>query len=145
RAVTCAMRRGGAELTAVDFLAAATSQSDYPLPGFASLVHAELGSPPCEIATLHGVCASGVMALKTAALHVDSGRQTAVACASEFASRLFKSTRFEAQADVRRGSLGFDVEFLRWMLSDGAGAAVLRNAPPASGLAFEINWIELKS
>jgi 3-oxoacyl-[acyl-carrier-protein] synthase-3 len=145
RAVKCAVERGGLNLAAVDFLAAATSQSDHPLPGFASMVHAEMGSPPCEIATLHGVCASGVMALKTAALHVGNGKRTAVACASEFASRLFKSSRFDAQERVRNGSLGFDVEFLRWMLSDGAGAAVLRSAPDAPGLCFEVEWIELKS
>jgi 3-oxoacyl-[acyl-carrier-protein] synthase-3 len=145
RAVRDAVDRGGHDLAAVDFLAAATSQADHPLPGFASMVHAELGSPACEIATLHGVCASGVMALKTAMLHLGSGKQTAVACASEFASRLFKSSRFEAQEHVRRGSLGFDVEFLRWMLSDGAGAAVLRGAPDVPGLCFEVEWIELKS
>lgn len=145
RAARCALERNGQDLASVDFLAAATSQSDYPLPGFASLVHAELGCPPCEIATLHGVCASGVMALKTAMLHVGGGKRTAVACASEFASRLFKASRFEAQESVRRGPLGFDVEFLRWMLSDGAGAAVLRNAPDAAGPCFEIDWIELKS
>jgi len=144
-AVRSAVGRGGLDLADVDFLAAATSQSDHPLPGFASLVHAELGSPSCEIATLHGVCASGVMALKTAALHVRGGKRTAVACASEFASRLFKASRFEAQEKVRDGSLGFDVEFLRWMLSDGAGAAVLRNAPAASGLSLEVDWIELRS
>jgi 3-oxoacyl-[acyl-carrier-protein] synthase III len=145
RAVRCAIERGGHDLATVDFLAAATSQGDHPLPGFASMVHAELGSPACEIATLHGVCASGVMALKTAMLHVGSGKRMAVACASELASRLFKSSRFEAQEHVRRGSLGFDVEFLRWMLSDGAGAAVLQRAPDVPGLCFEVDWIELKS
>jgi 3-oxoacyl-[acyl-carrier-protein] synthase III len=142
RAVTCAVERAGLQLTDVDFLAAAT---DHPLPGFASMVHAEMGSPPCEIATLHGVCASGVMALKTAALHVGNGKQTVVACASEFASRLFKASRFEAQPQAANGSLGFDVEFLRWMLSDGSGAAVLRNAPDMEGLGFAVDWIELKS
>ena len=145
RAVRCAVERAGLQLTDVDFLAAATAQSDHPLPGFASMVHAEMASPPCEIATLHGVCASGVMALKTASLHVGNGKQAAVACASEFASRLFKASRFEAQREVGDGSLGFDVEFLRWMLSDGSGAAVLRNAPDMDGLGFAIDWIELKS
>ncbi|MGH9146719.1 MAG: beta-ketoacyl-ACP synthase III, partial [Vicinamibacterales bacterium] len=145
RAVRCAVERGGVNLADVDFLAAATSQGDHPLPGFASMVHAEMGSPPCEIATLHGVCASGVMALKTTWLQVGNGKRTAVACASEFASRLFKSTRFEAQQKVRHGPLGFDVEFLRWMLSDGAGAAVLQKMPDVAGLCFEVEWIELKS
>ncbi len=123
-----------------DFLGVATSQGDYPLPGFASMVHGELKTPPCEIATFHGVCASGVMALRAAALQVKDGRSSAVACASEFASRLFKATRFEAQSE---GPLDFDTEFLRWMLSDGAGAALLQ--PNPGKLALEIEWIEIVS
>ena len=145
-AVRDALARGSQEMSEVDFLAAATSQGDFPLPGFASMVHAELDIPPCEIATLHGVCASGVMALKTAMLQVlGGGKKTAVACASEFASRLLKSTRFEAQEKVKTLSLSFDTEFLRWMLSDGAGAAVLQGSPSSAGLCYEIEWIELKS
>jgi 3-oxoacyl-[acyl-carrier-protein] synthase-3 len=145
-AVRDAITRGALDLADIDFLASATSQADFPLPGFGSMVHAEIGAPSCEIATLHGVCASGVMALKSAMLQILSGgKNTAVACASEFASRLFKSTRFEAQDKVKAGALSFDSEFLRWMLSDGAGAAVLRNAPEPAGLSFEIEWIELKS
>ena len=141
-----AILQGGVNLRDIDFLAAATSQGDFPLPGFASMVHAELGLPSCEIATLHGVCASGVMALKSAMLQtLSGGKRTSVACASEFASRLFKSTRYEAQRDVEAKALSFDTEFLRWMLSDGAGAAVIQNAPAPTGLSFEIEWIELKS
>jgi len=146
RAVTSAMEHGGLDVGDIDFLAAATSQGDFPLPGFASMVHGELKFPPCEIATLHGVCASGVMALKAAMLQVLSGgKRHAVACASEFASRLFKSTRFESQRKVREDGLSFDTEFLRWMLSDGAGAAVLGNSPSRVPLCFEIEWIELTS
>jgi 3-oxoacyl-[acyl-carrier-protein] synthase-3 len=145
-AARVAIDRAGLEVADVDFLAAATSQGDFPLPGFASMVHAELKAPPCEIATLHGVCASGVMALKSAMLQVLSGgKQHAVACSSEFASRLFKATRFEAQQRVQEDGLPFDTEFLRWMLSDGAGAAVLENSPSDTRDCFEIEWIELKS
>src|SRR5262249_17358175 len=53
RAVRDALERSSIDVADVDFLAAATSQGDFPLPGFASMVHAELGIPPCEIATLH--------------------------------------------------------------------------------------------
>jgi 3-oxoacyl-[acyl-carrier-protein] synthase-3 len=145
-AVRSAVQRAGLDLDAIDFLAAATSQGDLPIPGFASMVHGELASPACEIATLHGVCASGVMALKSAMLQIQSGgKRHAVACASEFPSRLFKSTRFEAQREAREHGLGFDTEFLRWMLSDGAGAAVLGDGPAAAGLCLRIEWIELLS
>jgi 3-oxoacyl-[acyl-carrier-protein] synthase-3 len=104
------------------------------------MVHGELKTPPCEIATFHGVCASGVMALRAATLQVNDGRTSAVACASEFSSRLFKATRFEAQGS---GPLDFDTEFLRWMLSDGAGAALLQ--PNPAKLALEVEWIEIVS
>lgn len=141
-----AIERAGLELWDIDFLGAATSQGDFPLPGFASMVHGELKAPPCEIATLHGVCASGLMALKSAMLQVQTGeKRHAVACASEFPSRLFKASRFDAQESVRDEGLGFDSEFLRWMLSDGAGAAVLSPCPSGSGLCFEIQWIDLIS
>lgn len=74
-AVRAALSGASRPLDAIDFLAASTSQGDFPLPGFASMVHGELRMPPCEIATLHGVCASGVMALKTAALQVAAGEK----------------------------------------------------------------------
>lgn len=145
-AVRNALQRAGLDLDEIDFLAATTSQGDFPLPGFASMVHGELKSPPCEIATLHGVCASGIMALKSALLRIASGnKRHAVVCASEFPSRLFKSTRFEAQRVVREEGLSFDTEFLRWMLSDGAGAAILGDSPANAGLSFAIEWIELLS
>lgn len=146
RAARQAIERAGLELADIDFLAAATSQGDLPLPGFASMVHGELQCPPCEIASLHGVCASGMMALKSALLQVTGGgKHHAVVCASEFASRLFKSTRFEDQKSVREKGLPFDTEFLRWMLSDGAGAALLSDLPIRAGMCFEIEWIDLVS
>jgi 3-oxoacyl-[acyl-carrier-protein] synthase III len=144
-AVRHALGRTRLDLGEMDFLAAATSQGDFPLPGFASMVHGELQSPPCEIATVHGVCASGIMALKAAMLQVlHEQKRHAVACASEFPSRLFKATRFDAQTAVQQDGLSFDAEFLRWMLSDGAGAAVLQDAPEAR-LCLRIEWIELLS
>jgi 3-oxoacyl-[acyl-carrier-protein] synthase-3 len=145
-AIRTAVERASLDLEGIDFLAAATSQGDLPIPGFASMVHGELKSPPCEIATLHGVCASGVMAFKSAMLQILNGdKRHAVVCASEFPSRLFKSSRFEAQRAVREEGLSFDTEFLRWMLSDGAGAAVLSGSPAASGLSLQIEWVELLS
>ncbi|MBI4902328.1 MAG: iron-containing redox enzyme family protein [Acidobacteria bacterium] len=140
-AIRNALENSSVNAESVDFLAAATAQGDLPLPGFASMVHGELQTPPCEIASLHGVCASGMMALRAAALQVEAGhKRVAVSCASEFPSRLFKSTRFEAQGEH---SPEFDTEFLRWMLSDGAGAAIVE--PEPRGLSLEIEWMELRS
>lgn len=129
----------------VDFLGAATTQGDLCVPGFASMVHAELGLPALEIASLGGVCASGVVALKTAYLQVRAGeKRNAVACASELPSRLFKASRYESYLGPD-DTLSFDAEFLRWMLSDGAGAALLQPAPAARGLSLRVDWIDVRS
>lgn len=145
-AVQDAVSNAGIGLQEIDLLSAATSQGDLPLPGFASMVQGELGLPPCEIATLHGVCASSVVALRHASLAVGSGEvSTAVCVASEFPSRLLKASRFQAQGYGDGKRLPFETEFLRWMLSDGAGALLLRDQPAARGLSLEIEAISLKS
>lgn len=54
-------------------------------------------------------------------------------CASEFLSREFKHTKFEAQKIYANGRVPFDTDFLRFMLSDGAGAVVLQNTPSQEG------------
>ncbi|WP_041622301.1 hypothetical protein [Oscillatoria nigro-viridis] len=41
--------------------------------------------------------------------------------------------------------LPFDTEFLRWMLSDGAGSLLLPNHPNSRGISLKIEWIELVS
>ncbi|HEY7377025.1 MAG TPA: 3-oxoacyl-[acyl-carrier-protein] synthase III C-terminal domain-containing protein [Polyangia bacterium] len=129
----------------VDFIGAATTQGDLCVPGFASMVHGELGFPACEIASLGGVCASGAAALKTAFLQVRAGeKRNAIACASELPSRLFKASRYEAYVPPD-ATLPFDAEFLRWMLSDGAGAALLQPAPAARGVSLRVDWIDIRS
>lgn len=145
-AVRDALNHGTLSPKDVRLLVAATSQGDLPLPGFASMVHGELELPPCEIATLHGVCASSVVALRHAALAVTAGAvPNAVCVASEFVSRLMKASRFQAQGYGGEKKLPFETEFLRWMLSDGAGALVLSDAPAAGALSLEVEHIELKS
>ncbi len=146
-AVLDAVAKSELSLKEIELLAAATSQSDLLAPGFASLVHGALHLPPCEIASLHGVCASGVMALKTAWLALRAGeKQNAVVCASEFTSRFFRHGLFEETREFKEtGRVPFDAEFLRWMLSDGAGAAVLETRPNARGLSLRIDWIDLVS
>ena len=98
------------------------------------MVHAQLDFKRCELASFQSVCASGMMALKNAFLQLKIGeKQNAVCVGSEFASRLFKSSRFEAQG---LKSLPFESEFLRWMLSDGAGAFVLQNKKNKNGISL---------
>lgn len=146
-AVKDAVANSGLNLNQIELLATATSQSDLLAPGFASLVHGHLAIPPCEIASLHGVCAGGVAALKHAFTAIRAGEHTnAAVCASEFTSRFFRAGLFEeTRAFQETGRVPFDAEFLRWMLSDGAGAAVLESRPNAEGLSLRIDWIDLVS
>jgi 3-oxoacyl-[acyl-carrier-protein] synthase III len=62
-AARCAVAGAGLTLVDVDLIAAATSLADFLLPGFASMMHGELQSPPYELSKIHGVCASGLMAI----------------------------------------------------------------------------------
>ncbi|MGL5064284.1 MAG: beta-ketoacyl-ACP synthase III [Microcoleus sp.] len=147
-AVRDALVQSNLEPSAIDLLACATTLPDLLIPGFASSVHGELAElSPLEIVSTQGVCCAGVTALNYAASQIELGKkQTAIAAASEFPSRLFKNTKFEAETDIREGkSLSFDTEFLRWMLSDGAGAMLLQNHPNSAGISLKIEWIELVS
>jgi len=93
-AVIEAVGKSAIDLKDVQLLVAATSQGDFPLPGFASMVHGGLKMPPSEIAALHGIYATSVVGLRHATLAVRTGEvSTAVAVASEFASRLLKASR----------------------------------------------------
>jgi len=142
-AIEALVEKLGRETKDIQYLAAATTQGDVPVPGFANTVHGELGTPPTEIASFSGVCVSGMQALKSAYLQVLAGdKENAVACAGEFPSRLFKASRYENQ---REKKLSFDTEFLRWMLSDGAGAMYVSEVPNEKGFSFEIEWISQRS
>lgn len=125
-------------LRSIGLLSCATTQGDLVIPGFGSMVQAGLGIPEVELHTTHGVCSSSVMAFRAAVNSLRLGDQaSALVVASELSSRLFKNTRYEAAGG--RGAVDFDAEFLRWMLSDGAGALLLENRP--RGPSLRVDWI----
>jgi len=122
----------------IGMLSCATTQGDMVIPGFGSMVQAGLEMPGVELLTAHGICSSSVMAVKAAvnALRIGEHR-SALVVVSELASRLFKSTRYEAAGG--HAAIDFNSEFLRWMLSDGAGAWLLESAP--RGRCLRVDWI----
>jgi len=143
-AARVALERAGLEPEDIQMLSVATSQGDYVLPGFGSQVQAGLEIPRVELITTHGICSCAMMALKAAVNSVRLGeQQQALVVSSELSSRLLKKQRYEAATEsigARRG-LDFNAEFLRWMLSDGAGAIVLSDRPGPQRLSFRIDWI----
>lgn len=139
------------EVGAVDCLAAGTSIPDQLLPGHAAMVHGELGWPRLEAVSCAGVCLAGIAALKHAWLAVRAGEaRRAVASASELASPLLRAPWFQAEIEHRvqaleaQPEIAFEKDFLRWMLSDGAGAVLLEDAPRGP-LSLRIAWIEMSS
>ncbi|MBA3562918.1 MAG: iron-containing redox enzyme family protein [Gammaproteobacteria bacterium] len=156
KAVHAALAHRDLTLDDVEMLAAGTTQGDVPIPGFASMVHGRLGGRPMETLSAGGVCCSSMAALASAYRAVATQqRENAVVVGSELVSRSLKGTRFRRETDAPledghldglRGSWrDFDADFLRWMLSDGAGSVVLEGKPHAERPSLRIDWIELQS
>ncbi len=142
----------GFELAELDCLVAGTASPDQVMPGHAVMLQGELGNPPCEVVTTAGICLCGMTALKYAWLSVASGEsRNAVACGSELASSLMRADNFNAEYESRveqlqsQPEIAFEKDFLRWMLSDGAGAVWLQGQPNTRGLSLRIDWIDVLS
>lgn len=141
-------------ISANDFsvLAVGTSYPDQILPGQGVMVHGLLdNAPPMEVMSMAGVCVAGMAAMKHAYNAVKTGEhQSAVAVSSECASAIMRSENFKSevaqkQLEEVKPEIGFEKDFLRWMLSDGAGAVQFSNQPNEQGFSFKIHWIDLVS
>lgn len=148
-AVRDALRRAQWRVADLGLLACGTSTADQLIPAHAHMVHGELGEAALEAFSVAGVCSAGMAALKFAWLSVRSGEVArAAACGSELVSSFLAARNFtQEQPDAVDGAahapaLAFEKDFLRWMLSDGAGAALLSNAPDAGRPALRIDWID---
>jgi 3-oxoacyl-[acyl-carrier-protein] synthase-3 len=158
--------RHAASLQAVDLLSCGTSSPDQMIPAHASMVQGELGMGPCAVNTAAGVCLSGINALKLAHLSVMCGDiDRAIVAGSEMVSAHLRKERYETTEASRSHPLrphpleteeglerliaepeiGFANEFLRWSLSDGAGACLVDHVPAREGLSLRIDWIDLFS
>ncbi|HZE90738.1 MAG TPA: beta-ketoacyl-ACP synthase III [Rhizobacter sp.] len=149
--LTAAAIRALGDIGRVDCLATGTSLPDQLMPNHAVMVHGELGWPRLEVVSCAGVCLAGTAALKHAWLAVRAGAaQRAVATGSELASPILLARNFEAEVEHKlqalqeRSEIAFEKDFLRWMLSDGAGAVLLETAPRGP-LSLRIDWIDLSS
>lgn len=135
----------------MELLACGTTSPDQTLPSHASMVHGELGGKPLEIISPSGSCATGMHAMKYAYLSVKAGEKNNAVCSgSELFSIMMQADKFEKETENlhlldQNPILAFEKEFLRWMLSDGAGAALLQNRPNPDGLSLRIDWIESAS
>jgi len=133
----------------IECLCCGTSSPDVILPGHGLMVHGELGNAPCEVMTTSGICLSGITALKYAWMNVATGQsRNAVATGSELASSYIRAGFFQYKssnvfADLDENHhLAFEADFLRWMLSDAAGAVFLSPLKNEHGISLRVDWME---
>ena len=135
----------------IECLCCGTTCADLLFPGHSLMVLGELGIPECEAVTTHGICSSGLTAFKYAFMNVATGMtNNAVAAGSEAASSFMRARFFNEQNDPdtdldKKPMLAFDSDFLRWMLSDGAGAAYLSGQKNSNGISLRVDWIDIIS
>lgn len=148
-AIRTLLQRSGLQLEQLDCLACATSGPDQLKPSHGHMVHGELGGPPLDVVTTAGVCTSGMSALKFAYLNIAAGgARNGISSGSEFASSFMRASNFDPEIESRiaelekHPELAFEKDFLRWMLSDGAGAALLSREPNRDRLSLRIDWID---
>jgi len=140
------------DLDKVDILACGTTTPDQLMPNHALMVHGELGIKPLEVISTAGICLSGITALKYAMNAIKAGdATTAIATGSENVSATMKAENFKPEIESRvaeletHGEIAFEKDFLRWMLSDGAGAVALSNTPNKDTLSLKIEKIFSRS
>ena len=140
----------------IDYLSAGTTHAPLLAPGLSSLLHDQLSkenviSHPLEINSNSGICSSGAQALVNASRAVKSGEARAAICVGvEHSSVGLRSKAFHTTYDLPailrdvRTSKWFMSVFLRFMLSDGAGAFLLEGQP-GGGFSLKVNWTYSRS
>ncbi|MCG8697707.1 MAG: hypothetical protein MI922_06600, partial [Bacteroidales bacterium] len=141
----------GFTLSDIELLTCGTTSPDQLLPSHACMVQGELGIPAIDVVSPTGGCNSSMWALKYAWMSVLAGlTSNAVCTGSEVLSTGMQSKNFEDELThleklEDNPYVAFEREFLRWMLSDGAGAMLLQDNPSVDGMSLRIDWLEIKS
>ena len=131
----------------MELLSCGTSTPDIFLPSHAAMVHGLLKNKSVELNSSTGVCCAGMNSLKFGYLSVKSGNtQNAICTGSERVSTWLMSSKYEKEVVnllnlEEQPIIAFNKDFLRWMLSDGAGALLLENKPKGE-ISLKIEWME---
>ncbi|MCX6198219.1 MAG: beta-ketoacyl-ACP synthase III [Bacteroidetes bacterium] len=140
------------ELKTIQLLSCGTSSPDQVMPSHGVMVHGWLPETGAiEVLTPSGNCCAGMQALKYAYLSIKSGEvQKAVTAGSERTSKLMCASSFVEEAKQlaaleENPNLAFEKDFLRWMLSDGAGAFLVSDKKNEEGVSLRIEWMESSS
>ena len=137
------------KLKSFDLLSCGTSSPDQMMPSHAVMVHGWLPeSNSSEVISPSGVCCAGMHAFKYAYLATKSGEvSSAVATGSERFSKSLVAINFEDEAQQLKALvddpyIGFEKEFLRWMLSDGSAAFHISDKKNETGISLKVEWLE---
>ena len=142
------------DLKNIQCMVSGTTNPDQLAPNHAVMVHGELGIPPCEVVATTGICLSGITALKYLYMGIKCGEfNKGVTTASETASLRLRASKFGGEISHKpeeieeHPEIAFEADFLRWMLSDGAGAFLLSSEPPVetTQTCVKIEWIDIIS
>ena len=131
----------------LEVLSCGTSTPDIFLPSHAAMVHGLLKNKSVELNSSTGVCCAGMNSLKFGFLSVRSGNsKNAICTGSEKVSTWLNAQKYNHEADnlktlEEQPIIAFKKDFLRWMLSDGAGAFLLENEPKGP-ISLKIEWME---
>lgn len=151
QAIKALFEGGKKDINDLQLLTAGTSSPDQMLPSHAAMVHGELGIQRVELISAMGACCSSMQGMKYAMMSIGSGMtDMAVSVGSEKNSTWLHASRFQTEMDntselEKNPFLAFEKDFLRWMLSDGAAAALLEPQPNKDGISLKIEWLEITS
>ncbi len=134
----------------LEVLSCGTSSPDVLAPSHAAMVHGLLKNRSVELNSSMGICCSGMNALKYGFLSIKSGNsKNAICTGSEKVSTWLSSPKYNHEIINLKNLeeqpiIAFKKDFLRWMLSDGAGAFLLENKPSGK-ISLKIEWMEAYS
>ncbi|RKR10136.1 3-oxoacyl-[acyl-carrier-protein] synthase-3 [Flavobacterium sp. 90] len=134
----------------LEVLSCGTSSPDVLAPSHAAMVHGLLKNRSVELNSSMGICCSGMNALKYGFLSIRSGNsKNAICTGSEKVSTWLSSPKYNHEIVNLKNLeeqpiIAFKKDFLRWMLSDGAGAFLLENKPSGE-ISLKIEWMEAYS
>ena len=134
----------------MELLSCGTSTPDNLLPSHAAMVHGLLKNKSVELNSSSGVCCAGMNSLKFGYLSIKAGNtKNAVCTGSDKISSWLMSDKYEQEIINLKNLeeqpiVAFKKDFLRWMLSDGAGAFLLENKPKGP-ISLKIEWMEAYS
>jgi len=135
----------------IEVLSCGTTTPDQLLPAHAAMVHGALGGYPVEINSTTGACSAGIQALKFGYLSILSGTASNAVCTGSerfsiwMLAKYFKEEGTKVAQLEGDGIIAFEKDFLRFMLSDGACAALLQDMPNPNALSLKVEWVEQRS